>query len=129
MMPKNLQELHKRSKQLIATVLNAHTVIVSSASSPTGNHVVTLQYGDDGIIHARCTCPWAQNGGVACSHVMAALERLAAFKGRKLSFWNSREEAVRQKKRLFRIGGYKDQGIWITSRSVPPPQPNNLDAA
>src|SRR5688572_23061170 len=105
MMPKNLQKLYRRSKQLSATVLNASTVIVSSESNPAANHIVTVQYGSDGMINARCTCPWAQNGGVVCSHVMAALEKLAEHKGRKLSFWHSRQEAERQKKRIFLIGG------------------------
>jgi hypothetical protein len=118
MMPKNLRDLRERSKHLNTTVLNARTVIVSSDSNPVANHIVTIQYGDDGVINARCTCPWAQNGGVACSHVMAALERLAEFKGRKLSFWNSREEAERQKKRTFRINGRKNEGVWITSRTA-----------
>lgn len=119
MMPKNLRELRERSKQLKTTVLNGHTVIVSSDSNPVANHIVTLKYAaDDAIISARCTCTWAQHGGVACSHVIAALERLAEFKGRKLSFWNSREEAERQKKRTFRISGRKNEGVWITSRSA-----------
>lgn len=118
MMPKNLRELRERSKHLNTTVLNARTVIVSSDSNPVANHIVTVRYGSDAIINARCTCPWAHNGGVACSHVMAALERLAEFKGRKLSFWHSREEAERQKKRTFRIMGRKDEGLWITSRTA-----------
>lgn len=116
MMPKNLRELRERSKQLTTTILNAHTVIVSSDSNPVANHIVTLSYNDKTIIKARCTCTWAQNGGVACSHVIAALERLAEYKGRKLSFWQSQEEAERQKKRLFRINGRRNESVWITSR-------------
>lgn len=116
MMPKNLRELRERSKQLTTTILNAHTVIVSSDSNPVANHIVTLRYNNRTIINARCTCTWAQNGGVACSHVMAALEGLAEYKGRKLSFWHSQEEAERQKKRLFRISGRKNENVWITSR-------------
>lgn len=118
MMPKNLQKLHKRSKHLRTIVLDAHTVIVSSESNPIANHVVTIQFFNDALINARCTCPWAQNGGVLCSHVMAALEKLAGYKGRRLSFWHSREEAERQKKRTFRINGQRDEGVWITSRTA-----------
>jgi hypothetical protein len=118
MMPKNLQQLRERSKHLNATVLNAGTVIVSSESNPTANHIITVHYGSDGFIHARCTCPWAQNGGVACSHVMAALEKLAEFKGRKLSFWHSRAEAERQKKRIFHIGDGGSDSVWVTSRTA-----------
>jgi hypothetical protein len=65
MMPKNLRDLRERSKHLNTTVLNARTVIVSSDSNPVANHIVTIQYGDDGVINARCTCPW--RGLLACN--------------------------------------------------------------
>lgn len=117
-MPKNLRDLRERSKHLTATILNAHTVIVSSDSNAVANHLVTLKYNAGAIISARCTCPWAQHGGVACSHVIAALERLAEYKGRKLSFWHSRAEAERQKKRTFRISGRQNEDVWITSRTA-----------
>jgi hypothetical protein len=117
MKPRNLKELQERSKDLRAYVLNAHLVVVQSNSNPMANHVVTVEYREDGSIKARCTCPWAINGGVACSHVLAALEHLAALRGRSLSFWEDPQQARRQKKRLFHLEGrQRDEAVWITSR-------------
>ncbi len=118
MKPKNIKRLQAQGKELRANLVNRHTLVVRSTSSPLANHIVTVEYRDDGTIHARCTCPWALNGGVACSHVIAALERLANTKGRTLSFWTSKEEAERQKHRIFYLTGERDDdGVWITSRT------------
>ena len=121
MKPKNIKTLQRRGKDLEAHVLNAHTIIVSSTTGSSANHVVTVEYEPDDIIRARCTCAWAINGGIGCSHVIAALEKLAEIKGRTLSFWDDRDEAERQKRRLFYLAGGKrseDQGLWITSRAA-----------
>jgi hypothetical protein len=116
--PKNIKRLQAQGKELHANVVNRHTLVVESTSSPLANHIVTVEYGADGTIYARCTCPWALNGGVACSHVIAALERLANTRGRTLSFWTSKEQAERQKHRVFYLTGERDEeGIWITSRN------------
>ena len=115
--PKNLKRLQAQGKELNANIVNRHTLVVESTSSPLANHIVTVEYRADGTIHARCTCPWALNGGVACSHVIAALERLANTKGRTLSFWHRKEDAERQKHRVFYLEGARDgEGVWITSR-------------
>jgi hypothetical protein len=119
MKPKNLKNLQDRARDLRAIPLNTRTVVVESTSSPMANHIVTVEYDSDGTIHARCTCPWALNGGVACSHVIAALESLAELRGRKLSFWSDQTEAQRQKRRMFYLRGVRrrdDDGVWITSR-------------
>ncbi len=118
MKPKNLKKLYAQSKDLQASVLNAHTVAVTSLTNPAANHIVTVAYAKDGTIHARCTCPWAIYGGVACTHVLAALEALAQKRGKRLSFWRSREDAQRQKRRLFCIKDHETQadGVWVTSR-------------
>lgn len=120
MKPKNLRLLQNRGRELRAYILNANLVVVESVSNPMASHVVSVQYEPDGTIHARCTCPWALNGGVACSHVMAALEHLAEMRGRKLSFWPNREAAQRQKRRVFFLSGARrqDDGVWITSRTA-----------
>lgn len=120
MKPINIKALQNRGKDLRAYVLNPNLVVVESASHPLANHVVSVRYLPDGAIHARCTCPWAINGGVACSHVIAALEHLAYKRGRRLSFWTSREQARQQKRRLFYLtdGRRRDGGIWITSRAA-----------
>lgn len=94
------------------------TFVVESVSNPIANHVVTVKFQRDGTINSRCTCEWAINQGVACSHVMAALEYLASSKGRTLSFWLTEEEAKRQKQRVFYLaGGQRNDGVWITSRA------------
>ena len=118
MKPTNLRKLYAQSKDLKARVLNAHTVAVTSLTNATANHIVTVEYCADGSIEARCTCPWAIYGGVACTHVMAALEALAKKRGKRLSFWHSQEEAKRQRRRVFclRDQEAKTDGIWITSR-------------
>jgi len=49
---------------------------------------------------------------------MAALEHLAARKGRRLSFWLSEDDARRQKRRVFFMPDKRQKnGVWITSRS------------
>jgi len=117
--PKNIKRLQMQGKGLHASIINPHMLVVGSTSSPVANHVVTIEYEGDGAIHARCTCPWAINGGVACSHVIAALERLANTKGRTLSFWTSKEEAERQKHRVLYLSGERNgDGVWITSRNA-----------
>lgn len=118
MKPRNIKELQNRSKALHVNRLNRNTLVVSSNSNPAANQIVTVYFGEDGEVHARCTCTWAVNGGIACTHVMAALEHLAELRQRKLSFWENREEARRQKQRLFHLRGSSDGGVWITSRTA-----------
>src|SRR5690554_4182632 len=44
--------------------------LVASASQPGVFYSVDL---DSRALAGRCTCPWAQHGGVNCKHVLAAL--------------------------------------------------------
>ena len=122
MKPKHIKQLQERARDLRANVINPHTIVVESTTQSTANHVVTIEYDSEGIIHARCTCPWAINGGVACAHVIAALETLAARRGRALSFWTEYDEARRQKHRTFFLSARRNQrdqnGVWITSRTA-----------
>ena len=121
MKPTNIQHLRVRARHLQAHIIDRRTIAVASTTTPTANHVVTLDYDSEGTIRARCTCPWAINGGVACSHVLAALDLLAARRGRALSFWNSRAEARRQKHRTFQLVGVSEgdeNSLWITSRAA-----------
>jgi hypothetical protein len=122
MKPKKIKELQARSKRLSVRIFDPinpgdpYAMIVSSGTWRTLNRIVTVKFEDDGTINARCTCRWAQFGGTACSHVIAALQKLAERKQRKLSFWLTAEEAYRQKQALFRLKNGNDE-IWITSRS------------
>lgn len=121
MKPTNIKHLQVRARQLQAHIIDRRTIAVASTTTPSANHIVTLDYDSEGTIRAHCTCPWALNGGIACSHVLAALDALAARRGRALSFWNSRAEARRQKHRTFRLAGNTstdEDGLWITSRSA-----------
>lgn len=118
MKPRNIKQLQQQSKRLRVRRVGKHTLVVESVSNPIANHIVTVTFGPDHTIHARCTCEWAINRGVACSHVMAALDYLASTKQRKLSFWRDRSDAERQKHRLFYLSGGSDDGVWITSRTA-----------
>lgn len=121
MKPKNIKKLQWESRKLRARWVDRNTLAVESASNPLANHIVTVYFGKNDEVHARCTCPWAINRGVACSHVMAALEYIAQHKRRKLSFWSTEEEARRQKQRVFHLSGgiNREDGVWITSRTSP----------
>ena len=116
MKPKHIKRLQQQSRDLDVHQVDKHTFVVSSTSNPAANHIVTVTF-DGSVVRTRCTCPWAINRGIACSHVLAALEYLAARKNRTLSFWTDEDEARRQKHRLFRLRGPHDS-IWITSRAA-----------
>lgn len=70
--------------------------LVTSATRPDGFYEVVL---DPDRPVGRCTCPWAQHGGINCKHVLAALQARYAAQGR-LSFWGSPGAARRQHRRL-----------------------------
>lgn len=118
--PKHIKKLQDKSRDLQARRVDRYTYVVESISNPNANHVVTIRFDKDGrTIQARCTCAWATFHGIACSHVLAALEYMAANKERTLSFWEDENSARRQKHRLFRlVGDEQDDGIWVTSRSA-----------
>lgn len=123
MQPKQLKELREKSKRLSVRLIwparrgDPYTAIVGSRSNSVFNHFVTVRFLSDGTVRARCTCPWAEHGGIGCTHVIAALSRLAAEKHRVLSFWPTFEEASRQKRSVFKLDGAMPQDkIWITSR-------------
>lgn len=113
----NLKGQQGRARSLKVHIVNRNLIVVGSTTTPTANHVVTVEYDSEGIIHTRCTCPWAMNGNVGCAHSVAALEALAAKRGRALSFWETKADARRQKHRTFYLAGKRaDEGLWITSR-------------
>ena len=116
--PTNIKDLQNKSRDLMARRVDNQTYVVASATSPTAHHVVTIQYDKDGRkLKARCTCAWAEHNGIACSHVLAALEYMASLKHRTLSFWTDEEAAKRQRHRIFNlVGGNSEDNIWITSR-------------
>ena len=121
MKPTNIKSLQAQSRHLSARLVDKHTMVVESTTNPTANHVVTVRFGANDQVYARCTCEWATHNGIACSHVMAALEYLASLKERTLSFWPTQDDALRQKQRVFYLsGGPNDdgqRGVWITSRA------------
>lgn len=122
--PKNIKDLQDASRDLTARRVDKYTYVVESRTNASANHVVTVTFDDEGrTVKARCTCPWAMYNGIACSHVLAALEYMASQKERTLSFWNDESKARQQKHRLFKLVGNKkddkDQSnIWITSRGA-----------
>lgn len=119
MKPIHIKSLQKKSRQLRSRRINKDTYVVESVTNPVANHVVTIQFDHQHRVHARCTCRWATYNGVACTHVIAALQHMADLKGRKLSFWLTEQEAERQKhKRFYLEGPFGNDGIWITSRAA-----------
>lgn len=122
MKPVNIKNLQARARDLHVRVFDparpgeAYTAVVESSSQSTFNQIVTIRFVSAEIINARCTCTWAQYGGVACTHVLAALNALASRKRRALSFWLTSEDAHRQKQRVFKLIGAGGTDVWITSR-------------
>lgn len=118
MKPRNIKDLHHQSRDLSVRPIAKDMFVVESRSNPRGQHVVTVRFSGDQTVHARCTCPWAAHQGIACSHVLAVLDKLAELKDRKLSYWLDVDDAKRQKHRTFFLPGKGDDGVWITSRSA-----------
>jgi len=123
MRPKELHRLKEKGKRMSVRIIapdmsnTPYTAIVGSTSNAAYNHFVTVRFEPNGTIVARCTCPWAAHGGIACSHVMAALTRLAEKKQRTLSFWPTHEDAARQKHAMFSLtDNTSGEKIWVTSR-------------
>ena len=115
MKPTEIKKLQRRSRNLRVRRVAPNTLVVTSRSNPYAHHIVTIESDKSGVINARCTCPWAQNGGYGCSHVMAALHYLAEKQRREISFWGDLQEAKRQRHRILRLAG-GDGDIYITSR-------------
>ena len=125
MRPRQLKVLQAKSKALQAQIIKsahaseAFVIVVGSGSRGVLNRIVTVRFLQDGTINARCTCQWAEHGGIACCHVIAALNKLAERKQRRLSYWLTAEEAQRQKKALFQLAGeHSTDAVWITSRGA-----------
>jgi hypothetical protein len=119
MIPKHIKELQSRSRKLRARRVDRNTYVVESLSNPQAQHIVSIIFEDDGTIHTRCTCPWAMHRGVACAHTMAALEYTAMQKGRTLSFWLTKQDALHQRQRIFYLANNNgSEGVWITSRNA-----------
>jgi len=119
MKPTEIKKLQRRSHNLMVRRIAPNTLVVTSRSNAYAHHVVTIETEPGGTIRARCTCPWAQNGGYGCSHVMASLNYLADKQRRAISFWSDLEEAKRQRHRILRlVGSGPDGDIFITSRPL-----------
>jgi hypothetical protein len=120
MKPKDIKRLQARSRRLNVRLVAPDTLVVTSKTNPYTHHIVSIEVEPDKSLRARCTCPWAQNGGFGCSHVMAALNYLALRKHRIISFWPSEQDAKRQRARTLRLvgsGREHDDAIWITTRA------------
>ena len=117
MKPKEIKRLQRQARFLHVRPLGPDILLVESQSSPHAHHIVTIHREADDTLRARCSCPWAQNGGYGCSHVMAALVYLADKQERAISFWADLNEAKKQRHRILRLAGVGPDGdIYITSR-------------
>lgn len=118
MKPAHIKQIQARSRKLLVERMDDYTFAVDSSSAPNQRHIVTLIPDAQGRIHSSCTCEWSQFHGVGCVHVMATLNFVAEQKGRKLSFWQTKADAKRQKNRTFELTGTDDEEqVWITSRA------------
>jgi hypothetical protein len=118
--PRQIKKIQARSRNLKILPINLNRFVVESRTSAPNNHLVEVQFNPDGEVKATCTCAWSRYNGVACAHVIAALEHLAAYKGRRLAFWLTEDDARRQKHRIFHMrsdDNNPDDGVWITSRA------------
>jgi hypothetical protein len=62
----------------------------------------------------RCTCKWSKyHPSMVCSHRMAVLDYLEAQAGRRVSFWNTEEDATRQHRPVLPVAD-----VWATSRTA-----------
>ncbi|MDX2160220.1 MAG: SWIM zinc finger family protein [bacterium] len=117
MKPVEIKKLQARSRKLQVRLVAPNTLVVTSRSNPYAHHIVTIESEPGGVLRGRCTCPWAQNGGLGCSHMMAALNFLASRQKRVISFWEREEDAQRQRHRVLRlVGARREDDIFITSR-------------
>jgi SWIM zinc finger len=89
-----LKALQRASRRLEVVRVSdgAERYLVSSAARNGRFYEVVI---DPATLSGRCSCPWAQYGGVNCKHVLAVLREYFAPKG-ALSFWSSPEAARRQ---------------------------------
>jgi uncharacterized Zn finger protein len=104
-----LKALQRESRRLdvIPLTTGRERYHVSSGSTPGRYYEVTI---DPVTLEGRCNCPWAEHGGVNCKHVLAVLRVRYAQEGR-LSFWQRRQDAERQHRRV--IAG---EGLYATLR-------------
>lgn len=70
-----------------------------------------------GLNGGTCTCRWGRerpprDHRSACSHVIAAMNYRAGFRGRTVSVWSSPTDAKRQHRPVLDIG----DGVILTSR-------------
>lgn len=120
MRPKRIKQLQAKSRNLRVMSITPNKLVVESRSNEFNNHIVTVEFLPGGEVRTGCTCEWSQFRGIACAHTMAALEHLAAQKGRTLSFWLTEDDARRQRHRIFALKNREHpdgEGVWITSRA------------
>jgi hypothetical protein len=122
MKPTHIKQLQSNAHNLKVVALGPGKLAVESTSDPLNSHIVQVAFLPNGDVRTACTCEWSQFRGVGCSHTLAALDYLAAHKGRKLSFWADEAAARRQKRRTFRLAHMRSprDDLWITSRNAEP---------
>lgn len=109
--PHNIKDLQESSRSIRVRRVGENRFDVTSKTEPRRRYIVRVFHnGPD--ISATCTCEWAQHGGRGCSHVLAVLQHLAQDQKKTLSFWLTKADALRQRRRVLRLEG----AIYITSR-------------
>jgi hypothetical protein len=88
---------------------------------PGGNEYIVNVFKNGG---AGCNCDWAMKrqdaltdnkGATACSHTIAVFEFIAEGQGKKVSAWESPEQAERQHRPVTNM----TDGVVLTARVIP----------
>ncbi len=108
---RHAKQIQAKSRQHLVTRITPNSYRVISAENGRA-YIVNL-----GLNGGTCSCPWGQyrpdgDRRSGCSHVVAAMNRRAELKGRRLSAWASIKEARRQHRPVLPIG----DGLILTSR-------------
>lgn len=109
---RNAKNLQSKSRSHQVTQTSATTYTVKSGSSGSV-YTVTLQ--NQG---ATCQCDWAKYRKAgqpsSCSHTISVYNHIAEWTGRKVSAWQSKEQAKKQHRPTLDIG----DGITLTTRQT-----------
>lgn len=106
----NVKHLQDSSKNIEVKQINKH---LYSAGSPENQfkHLVIIRKREDGV-RIECNCKFGMYGGEGCVHSLAVVRYILSRKGRIPSFWISKEDAVKQRRKVIQIG----QSLFMTVR-------------
>lgn len=94
-MNRNAKSLQKKSNKHQAEHLGGRKWRVTSATSGKAHKLAAFVQGD--TLKVFCDCEFVQfHAGRTCSHQLAVKQAIEVSTGRKLSFWQDADQALRQ---------------------------------